>query len=241
MPLPYRVDTLDDVPEALREHYEQDGDGYRLPVQGVKTEDDIRGLESALDKIKRERNELRDKASRVSDDDLEDLARLRKESKERDERKAKEEGRWEELRAKLLEEKEGEIGKIKDRLTQREQVIETLTVVNELRAAIAASGVLPEYYEAVEAVLQRKGPKVTWKDGEMPKGVFPDEVHGDQPVAAFVEEWSKTDAAKAYMPKKVAGGGGGVGRDAGELPKGPYDRKLPIEDKVALIGQKYAS
>lgn len=241
MPLPYRVESLDDVPEPLREHYEQTEDGYRLPVEGVKTAEEVQGLESAFEKIKRERNELREKASRVSEDDLKDLARLRKEAKEREEKKAKEEGRWEEVRAKLIEEKDGEINEVRQSLSQREQVIERLTVTNELRSAIAAAGIKPEYHEAVEALLQRRGPKVVWEDGEMPKGVFPDDVHGDQPIADYVEKWAKSEAAEPYMPPKQAAGGGASGRDSKEIPINKKYTDMTPEEKVDYLGQKYGT
>ena len=46
--LPAVVDTLEAVPEALHEHYEQDGDSFRLRVDGY----DDSGLKSALEKEK---------------------------------------------------------------------------------------------------------------------------------------------------------------------------------------------
>lgn len=239
MPLPYRVESLDDVPEAARELYEQDGDGFKLPVEGVKTADEIAGLESALDKIKRERNELRDKAGKWTDDDAKDLARLRKAEKDLEEKKAKEEGRWDEMRAKIIEEKDGEIQQVTEKLSQRDTVIERLTVTNELRAAISAAGVNPDYHEAVEALLQRKNPKVVWEDGEMPKGVFPDDLHGPKPISEFVETWAKSKDAEPYMPRKQAPGGGGTGQDV-KMPE--TDKKygeMTVEQKKVYLDQKY--
>jgi hypothetical protein len=238
MALPYRVDSLDDVPEAARPLYEEKDGAFVLPVTGVETPDDVAGLKSALAKLKRNLAESEKKAGRVSDDDVAELQQLRSEAREREEKQAKEEGRWEDLRTKLLTEEAGKRKPLEDKLSQYEQVIERLTVTNELRTALSEAGFDPGYHEAVEALLERRGPKVIW-DGEMPKGVFPDEVHGDQPIMDYVSAFAKTKDAEKYLPPKVASGGGATGADSkGVDTTKPWGEMTP-DEKVAYTEAKY--
>jgi hypothetical protein len=239
MALPYQVESLDDVPETVRELYEETDGGFRLPVEGVKAESEIAGLESALEKLKRERKDLKAKADRVSDDDIEELERLRQQIREKEEQKATEEGRLDEIRAKWQEEEKKKLAEKDKLLASKDAMIRDLAVTSQLRAAIAEAGVLVEFQDDARRALMERGPQVKI-DGERPVGVFPDEVHGDKPISDFVKEWAKSDEAKKYMPAPK-GGGGGTGRD-GQLPQSnkKYSEMTP-DEKVAYTESKYAS
>lgn len=229
MALPYRVESLDDVPEAARDLYVEDGDGFRLPVEGVESEEEVSGLKSALAKLKRDLRAAKDKAGQVSDDDLDELERLRAEAADREEKKAKEEGRFDELRQKLTDKHEKELQEVREQLGRRDKVIETLTVKNELRSAISEAGVDPKYHKAVEALLRERGPKVDWNGDGLPQGVFPDEVEGDQPIGEFVKSWVDTDEASIYMPPETGSGGGGHGGEGGGGKRASWDGKKYAE------------
>lgn len=57
MALPAHVDTLDDLPEAIREHYtETEAGGFRLDTDGAE---DVSGLKSALEKERDRRRSLK--------------------------------------------------------------------------------------------------------------------------------------------------------------------------------------
>ena len=244
MPLPYKVETLDDVPESARELYVEDGESYKLDVSGVESEDDVSGLKSALEKTKRKLKALESKASRMTDDDIEELEALRQQRAELEEKKAKEEGRFDELRTKLQEKHAKELDALRQTLTGRESVIERLTVQNELRAAIAEAGFLPEYHRAVEALLRERGPKVDW-DGEMPRGVFPDDVEGDQPIGQYVKKFAASDDASPFMPPETGKGGGGRGGSAGGGGKrksyeGKKYAEMSAAEKQEYLTDKYA-
>jgi hypothetical protein len=240
MELPYRVESLDDVPEAARALYEERDGAHYLPVTGVEKPEDVAGLKSALAKVKRNLAEAEKKAGRVSDDDLEELERLRTESREREETKAKAEGRWEDLRAKLLKEEEGKRKPLEDKLQTYERVIERLTVTNELRAALSEAGFDPGYHEAVEALLEKRGPRVIW-DSDMPKGVFPDEVHGDQPIMDYVTAFAKTKDAERFLPPKVASGGGATGAESKGVDTTKSWGEMSPDEKVAYTEAKYGA
>lgn len=240
MPLPYKVESLDDVPEAARELYEERDGAFVLPVEGVKTEEDVGALERALERVKEERNKLRSKAERFSEDDAEELARLRDLEAKREEEKAKAEGRWEDLRTKLQKKHEESLNELQATLKARESVIENLTVTNELRSRLAKS-VDPGYLDAAEALLLRNGPKVVWQDGK-PVGVFPNEVEGDVPIGAFVDDWLASDDAKRFLPPANGAGGGADGRRAsGDRPswEGKKFTEMTTAEQVEYTEHKY--
>lgn len=245
MDLPYKVDSLEDVPESARELYVEDGDSFRLPVTGVEAEEDIAGLKSALAKLKRDLAKAKGKsADGLSDEDRDELERLRQQEADLEEEKAKAEGRWADLRTKLEQKHEKALDEISKKLQHRDVVIERLTVQNQLRAAIADAGVKPEYHRAVEALLRERGPKVDWDSNDMPTGIFPDEVEGDKSIGDFVKAWVQTDEASAYMPPENGAGGGGAGAGGGGGGKkaswqGKNYADMTADEKVEYTNAKY--
>lgn len=243
MALPYKVRDLEKVPEALRDQYEKQGEEYVLSVEGegLETEESVAGLRSTLEKLKRDLRQAKEAAGRVSDDDLTELEQLREAKRKADEERAKNEGRWEDLRAQLQKEHQAALDAVTAQLQSRERVIEKLTVTNELQSALAKHGIKDEYRDAAEALLARRGPQVEW-DGENPKGVFPDEVHGPQPIGEFVEKWAKSDAAKPFLPVQTKPGGGAGGQEGagGKSHAGKKYSEMTMEEKSEYLGGKYA-
>lgn len=71
MTLQYEVESLEQVPEGLREHYEEQNGRYVLRLEGAPQAPAPAGLVSALEKLKRERSELRERLRRYGDLDPE--------------------------------------------------------------------------------------------------------------------------------------------------------------------------
>jgi hypothetical protein len=157
MALPRKTKNLDSVPEAHRSLYEKQGDEYVLNLDGDDPGEDVGALKRALERERENARKLKDKFGNLKDDDLTEFQRLRSEEQQRKEGKLKEEGKWDELRAQLKAEHDTELAALRKQLASRDGLIQELTVVNELRGALA--NVLPEYREAVEAVLMKKGPR----------------------------------------------------------------------------------
>jgi hypothetical protein len=229
MTLPYRTESLDAVPEAVRELYEEQDGVFVLPVDGAVPKDQVSNLESALDRLKEEKSKIK----QMNDKDLKELTELREARRKAEEEKAKEEGRWDELRAKLQQEHEQETTKL-------QKAVADLTVTSELQRAISEAGVKPEYYDAVEALMLRKGPKVEWSDGT-PKGVFRDEVHGPKPIAEFVAEWAKSDDAARFMPPETGSGGGGTGERGRSVTSSKPYAEMSMDEKAAYLAKNYAT
>ncbi len=243
MALPYKVANLDGVPEAQRPLYEKKGDSFVLAVDGVRGVDEIGELERAFERQKEKNRQLQEKA--LGEDDRKEYQRLKDEQKLRDENKLKEEGKWSDLRTQLDKEHDEKLNAVRADLGKRDAVIERLTVTNEVNAAIAAAGIKDEYRPAVAAMLMQQRPKVVY-DGENPKGVFPDELHGDQPIASYVEKWAKSDQAKAFLPPQTKNGGGAPGTDGkptgaeADLLTKPWS-ELSQDEKVARTEAKYGA
>ncbi len=73
MALPGAVESLDDVPEQLRDHYVEGDNGYRLAVDGW---DDATELKDTLGKVRRELKEVKTKYRTFEGFNAEDLAEL---------------------------------------------------------------------------------------------------------------------------------------------------------------------
>lgn len=202
------LDSLDTVPEPLREFYvEQDGK-YRLDANGVE---DVTGLKTALEK---ERKAARDAAAalkRYDGLDPERYAELQRIAEEAEASKLSETERLQKAHQRELE-------KLSEGLTKRERFIEKLTVENELNAAIEKAGILPEHRKAVRALLKEAGAKVV-TEGDEYRGYL-----GDSPIAEFVSEWAKTDEAAHYIAASgAAGSGASGGRSGARTGKGVKD------------------
>lgn len=237
MSLQATVETLDGVPEELHGFYEQTDNGYRLAVEGVEFPDEVAGLRSALDKERAERKKL-EKARKALPDgfDPEEYQRLKQEAAEREEQKAREAGKWDELRDKLKNEHAAEIERIRAELKQKDGTIHEYLVGNELSAALDAVGVDPRYKEDAIRALRERKPEVEEKDGTR-IGVFPDELHGSKPIREFVAEWAKTDEAAKYMPPSGAAGGGSTGRAGAGGAKSKTLADMSEADKRAFIAE----
>lgn len=71
MAIKYTVDSIDDLPEALQGEYEERDGRYVLRLDGEP--DSVRKLESALDKVKREKKQLGERLAMLGDRQVEDV------------------------------------------------------------------------------------------------------------------------------------------------------------------------
>lgn len=231
MALKARVDSLEGVPEEAHDFYTQDGDGYRLDVEGVEFKEDVQGLKSALEKERDARKALEGKLPKDFDPD--EYKTLKQQAKEREKREAEERGEWEKLREQLKQEHQETVEELKQEMRKREAAISNLTVDRELTEAISRVGVRDEYRPAVKALLERLGPTVE-QNGDGYRGVIPDEVHGNKPIAEYVEEWAESEEAEPFLAATNATGGGASGRSPGGAVTKPLS-EMSEEEKMDFI------
>ena len=233
MGLKAEVSSLEGIDEQYHGLYEKHGEGFRLSVEGVEFPDDVAGLKKALDTERTRRKEVEKQIPEGFSPER--WSELTEAEKKREEDKAKAEGRWEDLRSKLQQEHKAALTEKDEALGHRDGVIRELTVTTELQTALADAGVRPKLIEAAVAYFEKKfGPEVEWEDGKMPRGVIPDEVHGNQPIADFVKAWAETEEADDFIESS-----GGTGGGAAETQK-RGDRAVKTKADLKTVSEKVA-
>ncbi|MEK9810134.1 MAG: hypothetical protein VW362_06770 [Candidatus Nanopelagicales bacterium] len=127
-----KIDTLEGVPEVLHEHYEKDGDAYRLRVEGY----DDTGLKTVLEDKKGEVKKLREKLTQYEGIDPEEVAELRA-LREEYEMKVAHAGRWEEQKERLEKQFQKQLDQRQADLAGVTGQLEGLLKENAAREALA--------------------------------------------------------------------------------------------------------
>lgn len=143
MALKLTVDSLEAVDEPLRGFYEQDGDKFKLKVDGV---DDASGLKSALEKERKaardaERAAAQWKKLGKSPDEIEQLLAAQAKLEEE---KAEKAGEWNKLRAQMNEKHEAALKAKADEASKMRTTLERYLVDAAATSAIAAAKGVPE-------------------------------------------------------------------------------------------------
>jgi hypothetical protein len=220
MPLKAFVQTLEEVPEALHEHYKQQDDGrWKFNAEDVE---DVTGLKSALDHVRTEKNDAKEKLAEalasVEGIDLKLAKELLGEHEKGKRKKMIDEDRVEEL---ITEEVEKRVGKMREThgtevgaLTgERDKLrgrLEVVLIDNSLSTEATKAGVLPE---ALSDVVRRgrdrfhlQDEAVVAKDGDG-NIMYGSDGKTSQSVGEFMDEL-KAGARHLFQPSK----GGGAGR-----------------------------
>jgi len=210
------VENLDDVPEALREHYKQTDNGYELDVgDSIKEHSGAASLKSALEGEREKRRkaiEERDKYKATADQlpedfDPEEYERLKANGDGgNDVQKKVEEAR--ERERKRHEKKIEELTKERDDLHQKytgtKRDIGLKDSLNEVGVASHLREYAEEYWSN-RSQLDEEGNLVT-KDGT--------------PLNDAIKEWAESDKGKHFIAAPGnSGGGAGGGRGTGANTK----------------------
>ena len=139
MTLQLTIDTLDGVPEPLREFYEEKDGKFVLKVEGIE---DTSGLKSALQKER----EAAKEAKKYKDLGLtpDQIAELKQAADKADEDKARAAGEWDTLRQKLADNHAAELKKRDDRIAALEASEHSAVVKTGLMTALAEAGATEE-------------------------------------------------------------------------------------------------
>lgn len=169
------LDTLDGLPEGQKGLYVESEDGkFRLDAEGIE---DVGGLKSTVDKLRKERKELTEKLKKVGDIDTEEFERLRAESEQRAEKGDDLEKRLATAQKKFDREK----AELDSKLLARDKKIHQLVAEDKAREAIETAGgrpkvllphvltntkVIEEDGDFVAVVIDEKGNERTAKSGD---------------------------------------------------------------------------
>lgn len=234
------VDTLDSVPEPLRELYTKDNDGkFRLDSD----HEDANGLRRNRDEVLREKRELAKKLEAFGELTPEEAQALLKERSEREENKAKAAGEFEKLKGQLIEKHEKEKDSLTKKIGRLTSGLEKMLKRDRARSALlAAEGdvdlMLPHVLDQLKVVekgedeydvvvIDKQGqPRIANAKGEA--------MSIDQLVAEM-----KTDAkyGRGFKGGAASGSGAGDGGKGGGSGTGVFisraDAKNPAKYRAA--------
>lgn len=236
------LDSLDDVPEALREFYTESEDGkFRLDVTGVEFPDEVKGLKSALKKERERRKELADRVATIPEGfDAHRWQELLDAEEARERQAAEKKGEWEKLRDKLQEKHEKQLADKDGVIHSLERQLEDLLVDNVARDAITKAEasvtlLLPHVKQRTKVIEEngKKRPIVIDSKGERRLN----DAGADMTIEELVVELGEdTDFAMAFAPSGATGGGASGRSGAGGATSVRSRADLATEaDKAAFI------
>lgn len=239
MGLKYEIETLDAVPEALREHYTEGEDKkYRLAVEGVVPKTKVDEFRQNNIKLLQERDTYQEQAKTLAekykDVDLDEYVRLKTgkgKGKGDDDVEAIVEERIKAYRTKH----ETELGTVKGQLEAKEAKLSTLLIDNALQSAAIAAGVAET---AVDDVVRRGREMFRLKDDSVIPMANGQVVYGEDGLTPLsVKEWIGGLAASAPHLFKQSQGGGANNNGGG----GSTQYRAKSDFKSASEKSKYIS
>lgn len=235
------VESLDELEEPLRGLYEENEHGeYVLRLDGVDKHPTVRGLRRALETAKAQRQEMREQLQTFQplrdavgeEGDLTEtvhdlVARLQSPGTPSEDLDARLEARVKAIEAKH----QRELQQLQQQLERREAAVRKHVLEAQLHSQLEAVGVPSEAREAVASMLERKGLTVHEVDGDF-RAVFPTDFHGvpeaNQPLAEYIGEWAKSDAAAFFLAPTNASGSGAPPRGG----RGSETRRVVTRDQL---------
>lgn len=210
------VESLDSVPEAVRGFYEEADGKFRLAVDGIRTEQDIQGLKSALDKEREARKALEKRTKSLPEDfDADEWQRLRQDAEERAQREAERKGEWDKLAKQMADKHEQALAKKAQEMEGLRSRLDTVLRENAARDALEKADAF--VHIALPHVLART--EMRDIDGELRAVVLNEagEPRVDDngkflTIDALVKEMSEQDEWAALFKAPDASGGGAGGR-----------------------------
>lgn len=219
MPLLATVASLDDVEEALKPFYAQQGDVFALQIEGVDSHPDVSNLKSAYDRVKQDRDTIRGER----DDAKARLSSLPEDFDPAVWKKAKE-GKSDpsdliQVRQSLEGERDEWKSKYEDLVANTRQK----SIREAVQSALAESGV-PEGRRRGAALDMMDGHKVEMQ-GDKP--VIETDM-GPMDVAEYAKRWVSKSGQEYVAPPKGGGAGGS------NEPSGKKFSELTEQERLQL-------
>jgi len=242
MDLEVTLESLETVPEALHELYEERDGGFHLrPIKGFVPEGEVSGLKSALAKEKDKRRSAMERLSSLPEGfdpetDLAELAELRKEREERETQKAEEKGEWEKLREKQQKAHESAIAAEQEKNSSLRQQLDTVlrknaavTHLNEADAFVDAA--LPHVMGQTKTITEGGEERVIVVDEHGERRLNKD--GNDMTMAELIEEMSGVPKYACLFKGSDATGGGSPGRKGARGARSKALKDMTEAEKIA--------
>lgn len=223
------VESLEDVPEALHEHYTETDDGFVLNVDGVDDHPDVKNLKSAYQKVKDSEKEaqktikeLQGKESELPEDFDPELWKKVKS------------GETEKHLVEVRKQLEGQLEGERTKAQELEQKLHGLTVERTLDDALTAANITNPTYRKAARVMLKDSVKL---DGDK---VIVDSDMGPLDPQDFVKKWASTDEGKAFV-SQPKGGGSKTGDSTASTGPKSWDEATDTKSRVEFLRQKMES
>lgn len=215
------IDNLDDIPEALREHYAEKDGAFYLALDDFGKHPGAVTLKATLNKLNREKADLAAKvaewepriAALPEDFDPADWERL-KSGKTGDEAlaqiKEQHQRAMEQARNKHAE----DLARLAGDLQERDSYIDRTTRQEALRKSLREAGIDPTHEDLIADHLARQVKVAREETGE--RRAFVETDIGEVGVADFVADWAKSKGKPYLRPVSGPDAMGGGRRFAGE-------------------------
>lgn len=236
------VDSIEDVPETLRELYTEKDGKHVLAVEGIE---DTSGLKNALEAERKNAREAAKLAKAYRDLGLsaDEIKAIVAEKQEREQEEAKKSGNYEALRKQDREQYEKDLAARQERIAALERTTRQAVVGNQLMAALTKAGASQE---GIDLLPDRLSSRIKFEfDGDSYRHTVM-LADGETPMAGTGKDGTATfdDLVKESIDKwpslfKGTGSGGG-----GKLPGsagGPGKRNIPLAEFVALSPKEQAA
>ena len=246
------LESMDELPDALKEFYKEDGDNFVLDIDGIDSHPKVRGVITAnsankqtRDKLRVELEDFKKKYSWLPEDFDADAMESLKQAAEGKGGQPTEE-QISELRSKIAEKLEKkyqpEIASRDEKLGKLNGAIQRMTIDEGLAKAADAAHIDPDFKDAAIALILRSAKISVEEDGEAYKAQIETDM-GPVSIGEYVRDWVGTDQGKKFLAKSTGpdtkgsrGGGGSKTMKRGDFETLDHSaRRSAIADGVKVV------
>lgn len=241
------LDSLDDVPEALRGEYKEIDGKFVLDIEGIDAHPAVVNLKTAHERQKTANKTLQTDLTAAKarleglPDDFDADAYEALQAQAEGKAPAKTDEQVAQVRQQLERKHQGELAKKDDRIKTLEGALTQSKIDDGLSKALDEAGVDPAFKPGAIALLKSKGAvKLVEEDGTFKATVETD--MGPMPLAGYVKDWTGSDEGKIYVKKPT--GGDATGGNGQKFADNPWDasngKKPNLTRQQALITENPA-
>jgi hypothetical protein len=241
------LDSLDDVPDALKTEYKEVDGKFVLDLEGIDAHPSVVNLKTAHERQKQSNKTLQTDLTAAKarleglpdDFDADQYETLKAQAEGKAAPKTDEQVA--QIRAQLEKKHAAELGKKDERITTLEGAVTRATIDDGLSKALDEAGIDPAFKPGAMALLKSKGAvKLVEEDGTFKAQVETD--MGPMPLAGYVKDWSGSDEGKIYVKKPTGGDApGGKGQQFADNPWDSSNGKKPnLTKQQQLISENPA-
>lgn len=218
------LDSVDELPEAVKSYYKQDGDRFVLDIEEIDNHPSVRGVITAnktnketRDRLRAEVEALKARTSFLPEDfDADAFENLRaaaegKGTKTTDEQLAEIRAKAADAAAKKFQ---PEIETREQRIAKMDAALKRMVIDDGLMRAMDEARIAPEHRDMLLPGLKARAKIEIQEDGDAYKAAVDTDL-GPVSLAQYVKEWAGSDSGKIYVAKSTGadpkGGRGGTG------------------------------